>query len=293
MAAFDQLQEANPNGRFWLKLDATDIKEALMESMKGVWNGDVDLGDGKLQELREDYDGRVNLVISLAGCDCRRELEVGLKKWIDELDEDVLFLDTGFNDAIEVYRKKYNNLSTPEESLKNANWDVVEFQTLLQQAQNLKQAYEEELSYLNPAMVTPQVLRRVKGSVRGMATEAKAYLRNLFKKRRTAATHVLVLMLSDERRQKKRYALPVRFVPYRTLRDQYVRDFTREVKQKMTERGLHLIGEWYHFSGISLWAEMFEHKHVNLLTELSAMLSFMEMLLDLLANYSLKAYLNT
>lgn len=205
----------------------------------------------------------------------------------------MLFLDTGFNDAIEVYRKKYNNLSTPEESLKNANWDVVEFQTLLQQAQNLKQAYEEELSYLNPAMVTPQVLRRVKGSVRGMATEAKAYLRNLFKKRRTAATHVLVLMLSDERRQKKPYALPVRFVPYRTLRDQYVRDFTRQVKQKMTERGLHLVGEWYHFSAISLWTEMFEHKHVNLLTELSAMLSFMEMLLDLLANYSLKAYLNT
>lgn len=91
MAAFDQLQEANPNGRFWLKLDATDIKEALMESMKGVWNGDVDLGDGKLQELREDYNGRVNLVISLAGCDSRRELEVGLKKWIDELDEGVVF----------------------------------------------------------------------------------------------------------------------------------------------------------------------------------------------------------
>ena len=90
-------------------------------------------------------------------------------------------------------------------------------------------------------MVTPQALRTAKG---GIATKAKSYLRNLFKKRRTAATHVLVLMLSDERRQKKPYALPVRFVPYRTLRDQYVRDFTREVKQKMTERGLHLVGKW-------------------------------------------------
>lgn len=54
MAAFDQLKEANPKGRFWLKLDATDLKEAIMESVKGVWNGDVDLGDGKLQELREN-----------------------------------------------------------------------------------------------------------------------------------------------------------------------------------------------------------------------------------------------
>ena len=167
-----------------------------MESMKGVWNGDVDLGDGRLQELREVYDGRVLLVNSLAGYESRRELEVGLKQWIDELDEDVLFLDNGFNESVEVYRKKYNNGSTPEEALKNANWDVVEFQTLLQQAQNLKQAYEEELSYLNPVVVTPQSLRIIKGSVRGMATEAKSYLRNLFKKKRTAATHVLVLMLS-------------------------------------------------------------------------------------------------
>lgn len=43
-----------------------------MESMKGVWNGDVDLEDGKFQELQEDYGGRVNLVISLAGSDSRR-----------------------------------------------------------------------------------------------------------------------------------------------------------------------------------------------------------------------------
>ena len=48
-----------------------------MESMKGVWNGDVDLGDGRLQELREVYDGRVLLVGSLAGYDSRRELQVG------------------------------------------------------------------------------------------------------------------------------------------------------------------------------------------------------------------------
>ena len=34
MTAFDQLKEANPKGRLWLKLDATDLKEAIMESVK-------------------------------------------------------------------------------------------------------------------------------------------------------------------------------------------------------------------------------------------------------------------
>lgn len=42
------------------------------------------------------------------------------------------FLDSGCNESIEVYWKKYSNLSAPEKSLKNANWDVVEFQTLFQ-----------------------------------------------------------------------------------------------------------------------------------------------------------------
>lgn len=53
---------------------------------------------------------------------------------------------------------------------------------------------------------------------------------------------MLVLMLSDERRSKKLYALPVRFISYKNLSDQYVRDFTREIKQHMTERGLALVG---------------------------------------------------
>lgn len=254
MAAFDQLKEANPKGRFWLKLDATDLKEAIMESVKGVWNGDVDLGDGKLQELREKYESSLNLLNGLSSYallnllnglssyNSGRELEVGLQQWIDRLEEDVIFLDSGYKEAVAVYTKKYNNPSTADEALKNANWDVVEYQTVLQQSQTLKQAYEAELSHLNPAVMTPQDLRAVKASVRGLASDAKTYLRNIFKKRRTAATHVLVLMLSDERRSKKPYALPVRFIPYRNLRDQYVRDFTREIKQHMTERGLALVG---------------------------------------------------
>ena len=34
------------------------LKVALRESVKGKWDGDIDLGDGKLQELRTAYDAR-------------------------------------------------------------------------------------------------------------------------------------------------------------------------------------------------------------------------------------------
>lgn len=61
---------------------------------------------------------------------------------------------------MEEYRKKFANSSTAEEALKSANWNVVEFQPLLQQAQMMTQAYEAELVNLNPTVV-----RQVKGSL--------------------------------------------------------------------------------------------------------------------------------
>ena len=98
------MKTANPDGRFWLKLDATDLKEALMESLTGVWNGDVDLGDGKLEELRREYDQRVTLVSNIAGIDNRDGLQLELQKLIDSL-EDISFLDDIFHLAVEDYRK--------------------------------------------------------------------------------------------------------------------------------------------------------------------------------------------
>ena len=155
----------------------------------------------------------------------------------------MLFLDSGFQEAVEEYKKKFNSATTPEETLKNANWNVVEFQTLLQQSQRLRQEYEVQLGQLEyMASATPRAFRVVKSAIRDVNLDAKMYLRNLFKKRRRAATHILVLMLSDERRHKKPYALPVRFVPYRSLRDQYVCDLTKSIKEHMTQRGLALVG---------------------------------------------------
>ena len=84
--------------------------------------------------------------------------------------------------------------------------------------------------------------RVAKLAIRDVTMDTKIYLRNLFKKRRADTTHILVLILSDERRQRKPYALPVRFVPYRGLRDQYVRYLTRSIKEHMTQRGLVLVG---------------------------------------------------
>jgi hypothetical protein len=45
--------------------------------------------------------------------------------------------------------------------------------------------------------------------VKSVKAEYATYLKNLFKKKRTAATHILVIAIADEQRNRKPYALPV------------------------------------------------------------------------------------
>ena len=244
-AALEVLKSANPDGRFWLKLDGTDVKACLMESVKGVWNGDVDLGDGKLQQLRSEYENRLQVFKVLSKSGSRNVLEDTLWGRLDELNADKEFLLNGLSIAIEDYRKKFNSTNTSEEALKNANWEVVEYQTLIQQAQSILATLETVLATLNPTTCTNRIFQRARVTLKDLKIEL--YLKNLFKKKRTSASHVLVFMLSDEKRARKPYALPVRYIPYRTLRDQYIRDFSRDIKLKMKEKGLKLVGRYaYH-----------------------------------------------
>ena len=52
------LRKSNPSGRFWIKIDGTDVRPALQESMSGKWSGDENKGDGHVEELRATYEER-------------------------------------------------------------------------------------------------------------------------------------------------------------------------------------------------------------------------------------------
>lgn len=49
-------------------------------------------------------------------------------------------------------------------------------------------------------------------------------------------------MVSVERRNKKPYALPVQYIPYYSLKDQNIRDFTKAFKENMVQLGLQVVG---------------------------------------------------
>lgn len=162
-----------------------------------------------------------------------------LPKVLDALKGDITILDQGLQEASNYFEKKSRQTNCPKETLKEANWGVLEFQILLQQSQDLHRHLVNTLASLADVSQAVYVL----AVIHHLAASSFIYLRKFFKKKRTAATHVLVLMLSDEKRSKKPYAIPVRYVPCRTLNDLYIRDLTRNLKEEMKKRDLSLTGK--------------------------------------------------
>ena len=94
---------AYPSGRFWIKGDGCDIKPALQQSVKGVWNSDADLGDGALQNLRTDYEQRIktlkNLTVLHTDIEFERVMD-DIEKVTVDLQTDKEFLTQGVMKAL-------------------------------------------------------------------------------------------------------------------------------------------------------------------------------------------------
>ncbi len=56
----------HPTAQWWLKADGVDIVSGLEESVTHTWNGDVDLGDRKLQEFYKKIYGSIELCAVIA-----------------------------------------------------------------------------------------------------------------------------------------------------------------------------------------------------------------------------------
>ena len=56
---------SNPDAWWWVKADGVDVIKGLGESVYGKWCGDIDLNDGKLDQLHRFYSERLKFVNSI------------------------------------------------------------------------------------------------------------------------------------------------------------------------------------------------------------------------------------
>ena len=178
-------------------------------------------------------------------------LVVALRLVVAALEEDKVFLNDGLQETVKTFRPKFNKPNTSDETLNSLNWEIIEFQMLLEQASVFKEQISGFNASLEPTKETlapPYQRMWVKLSPNYMK-----FLRNLFKKKQIYATHILVFMVADEQHNCKPFAIPVLYVPYKGIRDQEVRDLTKKIKMEMTKAHLAVVGMSFSGCGKILW----------------------------------------
>ena len=82
----------------------------------------------------------------------------------------------------------------------------------------------------------------IPSSLSELRKDLQSYFKDVFSKRREAATHLLVFMIADERRDMKPYAIPVRALPFKSMKDAKLRELRDELKAAMENIGMVTVG---------------------------------------------------
>ena len=81
----------------------------MQESVKGQWNGDIDLGDQTVALLHQEYQQRKSLCKASDLLSSKDHLMARLQKLLDCLYVDVTFLADGLFAAQDAYTKKFGS----------------------------------------------------------------------------------------------------------------------------------------------------------------------------------------
>ncbi|XP_070538734.1 uncharacterized protein [Ptychodera flava] len=166
--------------------------------------------------------------------------DTSIQRWHEDLQDDRVFLREGQKAAVAKFNKKQGDNNTPESTLMRLSWEVHEYTMLHQICDEYIDVCACYLQEINEdAQRSPN---HVIAAIHAELNEMLEYLRNLYKKKRTAASHVLVFMVADEQRQTKPYALPVRYILYDSLKDSTYQRLMDEVKKEIVKAGLKPIG---------------------------------------------------
>ena len=197
--------------------------------MRGEWSGDEDLGNGSVQILHKLYKSRCNSVRIMEPCH--------ITKFKSDLEDDITFLKEA-NTATKLdYEAALNVPGKREQKLMELAWNVTGIEELLKQANE----YVNELSQMILFFQLGD-LGTVKKLIFPFKVKFDKYLKGLFMKKRSVATHLLIFMISDELRNQKPYAVPIQFLSYKSITDCQLRNLQLEIEASMKKIDMDVVG---------------------------------------------------
>ena len=120
-----EAKKRHPNGRWWIKTDACDLRKGLRESLSSVWAGGEDFDDGALKAMAAEYEKRCKCVNSVSARQTAGDttlVEIGLRN-------DMAFFVSGSETAKANYEKALQQ-RTSETTMMDLAWDSIGYEEL-------------------------------------------------------------------------------------------------------------------------------------------------------------------
>ena len=150
------------------------------------------------------------------------------------------FLKEGMEKVRKDYEEKRAKQKSSETMMMTLAWDLHGFEELLSQCVK----FTEVVRQLKGTLSLPRSRHgNIKAEISTLRNQLLNYAKNLYGKKRTAATHLFVFMITDESRNLKPYAVPVRVLPFKSVTDKKVRELEEELRTAMTSIGMSVVGK--------------------------------------------------
>lgn len=154
----------------------------------------------------------------------------------------------GLETKSSTYSAKVDAGTASTSVLHSLAWSVDELQRLLESARKAHVEVQVVIDVLEED--TDMIRANVLGRIAALKSVLIEIVRGVFWYSRTAATHVLVIMISTESRSRKPYALPVQCIPCVSLKDGDVRKVLNNVVQAMANLGMKVAGKSLNYNYI-------------------------------------------
>ena len=149
-------------------------------------------------------------------------------------------------------QEEYDSLlerSTTDKKLLEAAWDLEEYRHLYNEAQKIVQQLSvianivKQANLPHGSLVNAISSENIPRQLSDLRPRLRQFFKDLYRKKRTPATHIMVFMISESRWVKKPYAIPVQCLPYASISDNKLRLLTDKIKLEMNRRGMKAVGK--------------------------------------------------
>ena len=152
----------------------------------------------------------------------------------------MLFPKKGEDESMQIYDRRLHARNASQESLFPLAWEAEEYRRLLVSENELKDRTNKILCvYGLPLSETGNILKLELSMLRKDLLE---YVQHIFVKDRDAVSHLLTFMVSDELRNIRPHATPIRVMPFHSLTDAKVTELHDELKVAMVPKRFVVVG---------------------------------------------------